>query len=177
MSIGERIKKLRKEKKLTLEDLASKVNTTAQTIYKYENNIITNIPSDKIELLAANLDSTPAYLMGWSVEIENKKKEFSPFNLETLKKVIKSEPKLSYEALAIICKQKRIKLDWTEKKVSSLANININEYLEFENNDYELDIYKVNNILNVLDISIEFILGFISAMLAMQNNKINIINF
>ena len=177
MTIGERIKKLRKEKKLTLEDLASKVNTTAQTIYKYENNIITNIPSDKIELLAANLDSTPAFLMGWSAEIENKKREFSPFNLETLKKVINSEPKLSYEALAIICKQKRIKLDWTEKKVSSLANININEYLEFENNDYELDIYKVNNILNVLDISIEFILGFISAMLAMQNNKMNIINF
>lgn len=72
MNIGDRIKKLRKENKLTLEDLASKVNTTAQTIYKYENGVITNIPSDKIELLAMYLNSTPSYLMGWEPQ-DNRK--------------------------------------------------------------------------------------------------------
>lgn len=72
MNIGDRIKKLRKENKLTLEDLASKVNTTAQTIFKYENGVITNIPSDKIELLAKYLNSTPSYLMGWESQDDRK---------------------------------------------------------------------------------------------------------
>lgn len=83
MTIGERVKKLRKEKKLTLEELASKVNTTAQTIYKYENNIITNIPSDKIELLALNLNSTPSHLMGWDAPEKNLKK-YDTYNLNNL---------------------------------------------------------------------------------------------
>lgn len=83
MTIGERIKKLRKEKKLTLEELASKVNTTAQTIYKYENNLITNIPSDKIELLALNLNTTPSYLMGWDSP-EKKLREYDLYNLNSL---------------------------------------------------------------------------------------------
>ena len=35
-------------------------------MYKYENNIITNIPSDKIELIADYLSISPAYIMGWT---------------------------------------------------------------------------------------------------------------
>ncbi|WP_243133292.1 helix-turn-helix domain-containing protein [Thermoclostridium caenicola] len=54
---------------LTQEELAKHINSTKQTIYKYENNIITNIPSDKIEKIAEVLQTTPAYLMGWD-EIE-----------------------------------------------------------------------------------------------------------
>lgn len=65
MTKGERIKKLRKEKKLTLDDLAEKLNTTRQTIFKYESDIITNIPSDKIEMMAKIFNVSPAYIMGW----------------------------------------------------------------------------------------------------------------
>ena len=36
-----------------------------QTLYKYENNIITNIPSDKIEGLAKIFNVSPALIMGW----------------------------------------------------------------------------------------------------------------
>lgn len=63
--IGEKIKKLRLKNDLTQEELANKLNTTKQNIYKYESGIITNIPSDKIEKLAEILHTTPAYLMGW----------------------------------------------------------------------------------------------------------------
>ena len=69
MSIGSRIRKRRKELGLTQTELANRLKTTKQTIYKYENEIVTNLPSDRIEQLAKALDTTPQFLMGW-VEIE-----------------------------------------------------------------------------------------------------------
>nr|WP_242843822.1 MULTISPECIES: helix-turn-helix transcriptional regulator [Clostridia] len=33
-------------------ELAEKIGVSKQTLYKYENNIVTNIPSYKIELIA-----------------------------------------------------------------------------------------------------------------------------
>lgn len=65
MTIGDRMKIRRLELKLVQEDVALIVGVTKQTIQKYENNIITNIPSDKIELIAKALNTSPAYLMGW----------------------------------------------------------------------------------------------------------------
>lgn len=65
MSIGQRIKECRELLKMTQESLANKIGTTKQTIYKYENDIITNIPPYKVELLAKALAISPAYLMGW----------------------------------------------------------------------------------------------------------------
>ena len=66
MSIGDRIKQARLEKKISQTELAEKTKTIKQTIYKYENNIITNIPSDKIEAIADVLGVSPAFLMGWT---------------------------------------------------------------------------------------------------------------
>ena len=66
MTIGARIKGLRQNEKIFQVDLANKIGVSKQTLYKYENDIITNIPSDKIELIAKELNTTPAYLMGWS---------------------------------------------------------------------------------------------------------------
>lgn len=34
-------------------------------MYKYENNIITNVPSDKIEAIASFLHIAPSDIMGW----------------------------------------------------------------------------------------------------------------
>lgn len=66
MAKGERIKKLRELRGLTQVELAEKIDVTKQNLYKYENDVITNIPSDKIELIAEALNTTPAYIMGWS---------------------------------------------------------------------------------------------------------------
>ena len=46
-------------------DFADKINVSKQTLYKYENNIITNIPSDKIEAAADLGNVSPSYIMGW----------------------------------------------------------------------------------------------------------------
>lgn len=65
MNVGDRIKLRRKEIGMSQTDLANEVGSTKQNIYKYENGIITNIPSDKVEAISAALCTTPAYLMGW----------------------------------------------------------------------------------------------------------------
>lgn len=65
MNKGERIRQLRESMNMGQTELAAKINVSKQTLYKYENNIVTNIPSDKIEALAKVLNVTPAYIMSW----------------------------------------------------------------------------------------------------------------
>ena len=65
MTIGERIKKKRIESGFSQVDFANKIDVSKQTLYKYENNIITNIPSDKIEAISKVLNLSPMYIMGW----------------------------------------------------------------------------------------------------------------
>ena len=53
---------------MTQEELATRLHTTKQTISKYEKDIVTNIPSDRIEAIATVLNSTPEYILGWKNE-------------------------------------------------------------------------------------------------------------
>ena len=55
MTIGERIREARTAKGLTQEQLAEQVHVTKQAVYKYETGIVTNIPLDKLESIAACL--------------------------------------------------------------------------------------------------------------------------
>ncbi len=65
MAIKDRLKDRRAQLDMTLEEVARRVGVTRATIQKYENGTISNIPPDKVEALAAALDTTPAFLMGW----------------------------------------------------------------------------------------------------------------
>lgn len=65
MNRGERIKALREKKGITLEELGEKLGVAKQTVGKYESGLITNIPSDKIEIMAEIFEVSPAYIMGW----------------------------------------------------------------------------------------------------------------
>ena len=65
MSVGLRIKLAREQRNMTLEEVAKLCETTKQTIFKYENEIVTNIPYDKIVLLSKALEVSPSYLFGW----------------------------------------------------------------------------------------------------------------
>jgi len=66
--IGNRIKELRKQNKLSMEELARAVGTSRQNIHRYERGIITNIPRNKVVALATALGTTPSELMGWESE-------------------------------------------------------------------------------------------------------------
>ena len=68
--MSQRIKELRKEKGLTLEQVADIVGVGKSTVRKWETGMIANMKRDKIANLAKALDTTPAYLMGWD-ENEN----------------------------------------------------------------------------------------------------------
>lgn len=65
MSIGKNIRQQRHTMRLTLEEVADQVGISRQTMSRYETGVIANIPSDKIELLAKALKTTPSALMGW----------------------------------------------------------------------------------------------------------------
>lgn len=71
MTKGKRIRTLRNEMGITQEEMAKALHTTKQTISKYENDIVTNIPSDKIEEMCRLLKTTPEYILAWpQTEIE-----------------------------------------------------------------------------------------------------------
>lgn len=70
MTKGSRIRKAREKANLSQTDLARLIGVSKQTLYKYEHDIVTNIPSNIIELIADHTNCTPAYIMGWD-EIES----------------------------------------------------------------------------------------------------------
>ena len=65
-SMGTRIKNLRLENNMTLEELGNKVGVGKSTVRKWENGMIANMRRDKIAKLADALNVSPAYLMGWN---------------------------------------------------------------------------------------------------------------
>ena len=67
--MAQKIKTLRQEKGLTLEQVADVVGVGKSTVRKWETGMIANMRRDKIADLAKALGTTPAYLMGWD---ENK---------------------------------------------------------------------------------------------------------
>jgi transcriptional regulator with XRE-family HTH domain len=71
MTLGQKIKEERLRLNLSQEYVAKIIGTSKQAIYKYENEIVTNIPTDKIQALATLFNVTPAYLMGWEDEQQN----------------------------------------------------------------------------------------------------------
>lgn len=63
--MAQRIKALRQEKGLTLEQVADVVGVGKSTVRKWETGMIANMKRDKIAFLAKALGTTPEYLMGW----------------------------------------------------------------------------------------------------------------
>lgn len=65
MSIGQRIRTMRMRQGLSIDDLARMLGKNKTTVYRYENGDIENLPLSILDSLAAALNTTPAYLMGW----------------------------------------------------------------------------------------------------------------
>jgi transcriptional regulator with XRE-family HTH domain len=92
MTIGERIKKRRKELGISVDEVAKKLNKNRATMYRYESDEIENMSINILEPLAHALNTTPAYLMGW--ELETKEIEETDCDLKE-KKLLKSFNKLN----------------------------------------------------------------------------------
>lgn len=70
VEVGNRIKKYRKERALTLKELADKVGLTEATIQKYEAGNIKKLDVKTIEIIANALSVKSEVLVGWESEYE-----------------------------------------------------------------------------------------------------------
>jgi repressor LexA len=96
MTIGEKIKKLRLDNNMTLEELGGKVGVSKQSLFKYENGIVTNIPLDRIEKLGKVLGVDPSELVGWS-NVKEVKLDIHPRKIPILGKIAAGTPILAVE--------------------------------------------------------------------------------
>ena len=69
-SMSQRIKALRQDRGLTLEQVANEVGVGKSTVRKWETGMIANMRRDKIASLAKALKTTPEYLMGWETSAD-----------------------------------------------------------------------------------------------------------
>ena len=75
MTIGDRIKKRRKELHMSADKLADILGKDRSTIYRYEKGDIENLPIDILKPIADALGTSPSYLMGWTDEETQKKND------------------------------------------------------------------------------------------------------
>ena len=95
MNIGEKIKMLRIQNNMTLEQVGESVGVGKSTVRKWETGQIANMRRDKIAKLAIALHTTPAYLMGWEDEEEKSSLQIKQEALINLVKSIDDEEKLN----------------------------------------------------------------------------------
>ena len=111
MVMKQYIKHRRQELGLTLDDVAKVVGVTRQTIQKYESGVVANIPSDRIEMLARALKTSPARLMGWD-EKETLEKELT----QMLRKLHEITAELSPESQEMLLKIAQYYRDIEQRK-------------------------------------------------------------
>lgn len=75
MTIGDRIKRRRKELHMSADELGKRLGKDRSTIYRYEKGDIENLPLDILEPIAEALQTTPQSLMGWVTEETQKKND------------------------------------------------------------------------------------------------------
>lgn len=68
MTNGDRLRKLRQDKNLTLEELGEKLGVSHATIYKYEKGEIANMKQSTIKKLAEIFGVSPVYIMGLDID-------------------------------------------------------------------------------------------------------------
>lgn len=118
MELKDRLRAQRLALGLTLDDVAKVVGVSKQTVQRYESGRISNIPSDKIEKLAAALHTTPGSLMGWedSDVQDNSNAQSDPGNREIMAKNIRHYMAINGVSRTQLCKDLGIKYttfaDW-----------------------------------------------------------------
>ena len=71
MKTQKRIKKMLNDQKKSVEDLAEAINKDKSTVYRYLNGAITSMPVTIVQPIADYLQTTPAYIMGWTDDANN----------------------------------------------------------------------------------------------------------
>ena len=131
--VGKRIRDIRNLKGIGQVELANKIDIDKQLLYKYENGVIINIPSDNIEKIAEALNVSPADIMGWSEIDIAKHDNILPIGTQKvplLGDIAAGEPLLALNEPheAYIIAGDNIKCDFCLKvKGNSMVNARIND--------------------------------------------------
>lgn len=85
LALAKRIKNTRIAMGISQTDFAKAIGVSKQTLYKYENAIVTKIPPETIVKIANKFGTTPTELMGWvntdnaDTSINDLEAEIAPF--------------------------------------------------------------------------------------------------
>ena len=141
-SVGKRIKKLRKEKGLSVDELAKRIGKNRATVYRYEKDEILEMPYTVLLPLAAALDTTPAYLMGR----DSLKSEFKKHKVEI--------PETN-NMLAANLKGLRMSRHLSVVEVANELHIDPSLYLQYESGEKDIPVDFVKPLADYFGISID----------------------
>ncbi|MFQ9922054.1 MAG: helix-turn-helix domain-containing protein [Beduini sp.] len=142
-------------------ELEKRSNISKSALQRYATGTTKKIPLDVIETLAPILNVTPAYLMGWDTKRSVESKTTKQINM--LSKLIKHS-EASLNILSILCKNIRIEQKLFEEEVAKKAGISLEDYLLFEEIGSSISAESALNILDALDISYSYAIGYINAL-------------
>lgn len=153
MEFKDRLKEARKFRYLTQVDIANQMNIKQQQYSKYERgiNIMTVGTFTKLCLI---LKVSSEYLLGFTnfpKEIKIQKKTGTYYN-----------KRLKYA---------REYKGYSETKIAKYVGISIQQYNDYERGDYEMSIKYLTKICECINISPDYILGFINEMKPLDKNK------
>lgn len=96
MTIGTKIRTLRKQRKMTQEEVGKMLGLQRAAIQKYENDAVENIPVKTVEKLAILFSVSPMYLLGWEDNDQKLSQE-----VKTIRSVQESFGKSAVSALEL----------------------------------------------------------------------------
>ena len=156
MTLGKKIKELRKNKGLSQEDLANKLNISRQAVSKYEKDI--NEPNiDTIKRISKYFNVDLEYLLNDDSSLDSKDESKNNISNNVNNKNIF----LYYIVLIISILIIILCFIWS--LIDSRSNPNFGEgfylwYIPFYSSDIELIIFQVLNILGIIGIVISIIM-------------------
>lgn len=142
MSVGKRIKDRRQELKISVDELAKRLNKNRTTIYRYEKGDIENLPIDILEPLAKALDTTPAYLMGWN----NETKEHVPSSRDEI-------------TMGDVFKALRLGNNLTIEEFASEIGLSVIDINKYETGETQIPVNIINLVAEFFGISISEIIN------------------
>lgn len=154
MTKGQRIKKKREELRVSQTDLANAIGISKQTLYKYENDIVANIPSEVIERLSFQLDCSPGYIMGW--ENSEGLKDCNPKNVVGTKKGVLMKYLVTSSRLREALEESHMTQQQLADK-SKVAKASISHYVNGLNEPGNKSAYMMAKVLGV---SPAWLMGF-----------------
>lgn len=66
MTVGERMRALRKERAISADKVAEVLGVSRSTVFRYEKGDIDKVPAEQLESIAIALETNVGYLLGWT---------------------------------------------------------------------------------------------------------------